>query len=281
MNKLIVILVLALTVAALIFFPQSMVSPGDISVEHAETANDCFACHSSFSGVSSEKCISCHKLEDIGKDSVSELTENKKAQFHQELKDVECATCHTEHKGNKASLTLNDFDHSILPVTIVSTCVNCHAKPINDFHKKFESDCKSCHSSDEWEIKGGFKHDLIVATERENCISCHVKPSDDFHSMVANECASCHQTTKWEPSTFNHSNFFVLDRDHNVKCSTCHNTGSLKSYSCFGCHEHSTNKLREEHSEEGITNIDNCVSCHKSADEDEAHGKGSKENDDD
>jgi hypothetical protein len=79
-------------------------------------------------------------------------------------------------------------------------------------------------------------------------------------------------------------NFFVLDRDHNVECSTCHNTGSLKSYSCFGCHEHSTNKLLQEHIEEGITNIDNCVSCHKSADEEEGHGKegkGNEEGDDD
>ena len=78
---------------------------------------------------------------------------------------------------------------------------------------------------------------------------------------------------------FTDSNSFVLDRDHNVKCSTCHNTGSLKSYSCFGCHEHSTDKLLQEHREEGITNIDDCVSCHKSAADYEAHGKGEEEDD--
>lgn len=78
---------------------------------------------------------------------------------------------------------------------------------------------------------------------------------------------------------FTDSSSFVLDIDHNLECSMCHNIGSLKSYSCFGCHEHSMNNLVQEHREEGVTNIDDCVSCHKSAEEDEAHGEGEKEDD--
>lgn len=42
------------------------------------------------------------------------------------------------------------------------------------------------------------------------------------------------------------------------------------SYTCYGCHEHSRSKIREEHVEEGIYDYENCVECHRSGDEDEA-----------
>ena len=42
------------------------------------------------------------------------------------------------------------------------------------------------------------------------------------------------------------------------------------NYTCYGCHEHSRSKIREEHLEEGIRDYENCVECHRSGDEDEA-----------
>ena len=41
-------------------------------------------------------------------------------------------------------------------------------------------------------------------------------------------------------------------------------------YTCYGCHEHSRSKIREEHVEEGIRDYENCVEGHRSGDEDEA-----------
>jgi hypothetical protein len=38
-------------------------------------------------------------------------------------------------------------------------------------------------------------------------------------------------------------------------------------YTCYGCHEHSPEKIRREHIEEGIRDFKNCVECHRSADE--------------
>jgi hypothetical protein len=35
-------------------------------------------------------------------------------------------------------------------------------------------------------------------------------------------------------------------------------------YTCYGCHEHSESKLKEEHNEEGIYNLNGCFTCHKS-----------------
>lgn len=57
-------------------------------------------------------------------------------------------------------------------------------------------------------------------------------------------------------------------------CSACHTqAGTFKTYSCYGCHEHSPAKIAAEHSEEGITNFDDCVRCHRSGDEGEG-GRG-------
>jgi hypothetical protein len=44
----------------------------------------------------------------------------------------------------------------------------------------------------------------------------------------------------------------------------------FNQYTCYGCHEHSRSNIRGEHREEGIYDYENCVECHRSADEDEA-----------
>ena len=51
---------------------------------------------------------------------------------------------------------------------------------------------------------------------------------------------------------------------------TCHIDNDYSNYTCYGCHEHSRSKIREEHVEEGIYDYENCVECHRSGDEDEA-----------
>ena len=50
---------------------------------------------------------------------------------------------------------------------------------------------------------------------------------------------------------------------------TCHTGNRFGAYTCFGCHEHSPDKISKEHAEHGIGNSDDCVSCHRSGDEDE------------
>mgnify|MGYP003381731295 CR=1 FL=1 len=65
----------------------------------------------------------------------------------------------------------------------------------------------------------------------------------------------------------------VLDGDHNATCVTCHTTPDFKRYTCYGCHEHTPANIRSEHEEEGIRNFENCVECHRSAD-DEGGGGG-------
>ena len=65
-----VLLVIAanlLVLVALAFaYPHLMVSPGPLVGDHAELTKNCFACHAAFRGASSERCVVCHALPDIG-----------------------------------------------------------------------------------------------------------------------------------------------------------------------------------------------------------------------
>ena len=46
----------------------------------------------------------------------------------------------------------------------------------------------------------------------------------------------------------------------------------LGRYTCYGCHEHTQSNMRAEHREEGVRFSDDCVKCHKSADDDGEKG---------
>jgi hypothetical protein len=94
-------------------------------------------------------------------------------------------------------------------------------------------------------------------------------------------CATCHQAPHWKPATFNHNRYFPLDGDHNVACTTCHLGGNYKQYTCYGCHEHQQARIIAKHREEGITNIQNCVRCHRSAHDKPKGGREGGERDED
>ena len=250
-----------------------MINPGELSQGHQNLANNCLSCHQPFKGISNDKCISCHKLASIGKDSLfsSDTALNKnKVLFHKSFTNQDCIACHTDHKGIDPSLSLSKFEHSLITKPLLNNCVSCHQTPDNELHKQLSTDCKSCHNTSDWKASTTFNHELIVGLNKNNCTSCHQSPKDAFHQSVKTNCNECHTTNKWLPSTFNHSSFFVLDKDHNPnKCSTCHVDNNFKTYTCYGCHEHSQANIRSEHLEEGISNFQDCVLCHKSANEDD------------
>lgn len=214
-----------LVLAALVFlYPQFMVSPGSLIPEHAELQSDCFACHTPFTGTSAQKCMVCHKPEDIGRKTTAGQTIVKALSpvpFHQKLTNKNCQACHSDHEG------------------------------VQRFHRTTK-----------------FDHGLLAKQDRDQCQSCHVSPKDSLHSNISGNCSQCHAQQQWKPATFDHKKYFVLDRDHNVRCTTCHVQSDYKRYTCYGCHEHSEAKIRRQHAEEGIRDFTNCVKCHRSADAD-------------
>ena len=180
--------------------------------------------------------------------------------------------------------------HAPLRGASVQRCVNCHVvadiglrttkgaplaqrKLKTSFHQELiERDCMACHSDHEGpkltqRSRKPFSHGLLRPAVQDRCDNCHVKPADKLHQNLAAGCAQCHKTQAWKPATFEHEKHFVLDRDHNVKCVTCHVNEDYRRYTCYGCHEHTLQNVRAEHEKEGIANYDNCVECHRSADE--------------
>jgi len=262
-TKLIYFVITIAIVMAVIAFPHKMISPGNLYQAHSDLNNDCLACHKIFSGTPNENCVTCHKVSEIGK-------KNNKISFHKNLQNQDCISCHSDHKGLNSKLALNKFNHILLDETNRNQCISCHSQPKNKLHSQVTNSCVSCHSTKSWTLLTSFDHAKIKGAIKTNCLACHQSPKDNLHrNSTTNNCISCHSLNQWKPSTFNHNNVFVLDVNHNTDCITCHTNNDFKTYTCFGCHEHSVNNIRREHVEEGISNFDNCVKCHRIGNEDD------------
>jgi hypothetical protein len=289
---------LVVLVALAFVYPHLMVSPGALAAGHAELATDCFACHAPLRGATSERCISCHAVADIGlrtskgvpivKAAVppNGLAANRtinsgknraavKTSFHQELIEQNCVNCHSDHGGPRLTQrSRKPFSHDLLNVATRERCESCHIAPANQLHRRFDGSCVQCHKTRAW-TPAGFDHALLTKADQDSCANCHKPPADTLHRQIVGNCGQCHMSQAWTPATFDHDRFFVLDRDHNASCATCHVANNYSRYTCYGCHEHSVARIRAEHEEEGIGNLDNCVRCHRSADEKgEGEGRG-------
>ncbi|MEO8000598.1 MAG: cytochrome c3 family protein [Arenimonas sp.] len=268
---------LAVLITLVFVFPHLMISPGPVIAAHSEIGTDCFACHSALRGISPERCQSCHVMKDIGIRSTDGKTLSKgkiKLAFHQQLLQQDCTACHSDHVGPALTKhSRKSFSHALIKMEVRTKCDSCHTRPDTNLHRNLNAKvaCNQCHSTDAWK-RTTFNHDLLAKNSNLQCDGCHRKPKDDFHQQVQGNCQQCHGVKQWKPSTFNHDKFFMLDRDHNVACSTCHVDNNLSRYTCYGCHEHTPAKIRAEHVKEGIRNFDNCVKCHRSPD-DEGGGR--------
>lgn len=262
MKKLYILLAIGLIIFLIIQFPHATINPGELVEAHQKLNNECFSCHKPFSGIANEKCISCHNLKDIGKDNAGK---EHKPLFHQQLSKQECSSCHTEHQGLIPQHRLSGFKHELLSASIINNCISCHNKPFDNLHAQVATNCNSCHQTQSWKGLTSFNHEVLL--NKSNCASCHPKPKDNFHNIIKDNCDKCHSTSKWVPSTFDHSTYFQLDGNHNTNCNTCHTNNNFNVFTCYGCHEHSESKIIGEHNEEGISNITNCASCHRSGNE--------------
>ena len=141
------------------------------------------------------------------------------------------------------------------------------------FHQELvEQNCMACHSDhlgtkSTQRSRKVFSHALLRPATRDNCASCHAAPKNNLHRDLTVGCVQCHSADAWKPATFEHDKLFVLDRNHNASCVTCHIGNDFSRYTCYGCHEHTLSNVRRKHQEEGIQNFQNCVECHRSAGE--------------
>lgn len=187
----------------------------------------------------------------------------------------DCFACHTAFIGSSPAKCI--ACHKVAEIGLKTTKGLAIAKEQKNvaFHQELiEEDCVACHSDHKgvqaFRPIGQFSHKLLQAALQGQCDSCHSGPGDDLHRKITGNCSQCHTQQAWLPATFEHEKYFRFDRDHATDCVTCHINNDYANYTCYGCHEHSRSKIREEHVEEGIHQYENCVECHRSADEDEA-----------
>ncbi len=258
-------------------YPHTMLNPGELVQGHQDLKEKCLSCHTPFSGVPNDKCIACHKLADIGKETTAlgaTSVSNSKIAFHEKLANQQCTACHTDHNGLNPESSLSGFNHEMLSAEMANNCIGCHQKPGDKLHGQISANCKSCHNTNGWALATKFDHAMLQGVEKNNCAGCHQSPGDAFHGSIKDNCDKCHSTDKWTPATFEHSSYFVLDENHDAKCAVCHLANNYNNYTCYGCHEHTESNIRGEHNEEGIYNFTDCVSCHRSGNEHDIRSNG-------
>lgn len=269
-------------VALAFVYPHLMISPGSLVKGHEELATDCFACHAAWRGASTQRCTECHAVADVGLKTTKGVpipTRTVKVSFHQELIEQDCMACHSDHQGPKLTKrSRKPFSHPLLKVSVREQCSSCHAAPRDTVHRDLKAECSQCHDSKAWK-PAHFDHKLLAPAVFDRCESCHNAPTDRLHRQIQGNCKSCHKTDAWKPASFDHNKYFVLDRDHEATCDTCHKNNDYSRYTCYGCHEHSQAKVREEHLEEGIRNFENCVECHRDprVEPEKARGRGGRD----
>jgi hypothetical protein len=192
---------------------------------------------------------------------------------HAPLRGVSSEKCQSCHKPSEVGLRSTKG-------TPLATAVQ---KP--RFHQALiEQNCLACHTDHRGPKfasadRKSFSHGLLKADLRERCDTCHVKPSDNLHRQIPGNCAQCHSQKAWKPATFNHDKLFLLDGDHNAACATCHTNNNYSRYTCYGCHEHTADRIRAKHVKEGISDFENCVECHRSSSEENSGNRTEKGSD--
>lgn len=202
------------------------------------------------------------------------ISPGKVIKAHAEFGD-DCFACHTPMFGSSAEKCIDC--HKVADIGIRTTKgikITGEKKKVAFHQKLLREDCVACHSDHigvkAFRPESQFSHKLLQAGVQKQCDSCHRKPKDSLHRKIQGNCVQCHTQKAWTPATFKHEKYFRLDRDHDVRCATCHVNNDYAHYTCYGCHEHTRSNVREEHIEEGIRDYKSCVKCHRSADEDDA-----------
>lgn len=216
---------------------QRMTNPGPLSAAHASLEDHCGACHTRVSGVTPEKCISCHA-------NNASLLRSQPTAFHANVGT--CKECHLEHQGRGHRPTrmdhtmlsrlglrqLNDGDRSGEPERVrrqlqawmahageaslphpriareelILDCVTCHGD--EDPHVAYFGDaCAACHSTVAWNIPA-YIHPPSSSTD---CAQCHKVPPSHLMPMFSSMCAKmigkkpdsikqcyvCHEISAW------------------------------------------------------------------------------------
>jgi hypothetical protein len=196
---------------------------------HAQTPNGnrfaCADCHANgYPPFEDAVCADCHRQIDAA------FTDR-----HAETYGAECLACHDGSGRDGAG-----FDHETTGFALEGE----HAG----------SECEGCHA--------GARSRRDLEATPQACYACHAG-DDEHEGAYGQDCGQCHAASAWEDVTFDHS-VFPLDHgseERTASCQTCHPT-TTRRYTCYGCHEHSTAEVLDEHEGRSLTELEDCVRCH-------------------
>ncbi|MDH5717451.1 MAG: cytochrome c3 family protein [Spirochaetia bacterium] len=212
-----------ITVFFLIYkYPKQTINPGNLSKGHTKLEENCLKCHDIFQGISSEKCISCHKPKNIGHftvdgTKVTKTEDKKKILFHASLSKETCGVCHTDHAGLEPKILIREFSHDVLELSLQKNCTACHQIPADSLHEKNQQ-CLDCHDTRRW-LPAKFNHTKYFRFDRHHpsrCKDCHL--DKDYKKYT---CYSCHEHS---PRKIEREHIEEGIRDYE-KCELCHRSG--------------------------------------------------------
>jgi hypothetical protein len=214
---------LSALVALVFLFPHLMVSPGPVIPAHANIATDCFACHSALRGASSERCMACHRVADIGLKATKGQAISRKGTvlaFHQQLAEQNCVACHSDHAGLQLpERAKNRFSHALLNAATRERCQACHKAPDTALHRRISGSCSQCHSQSAWK-PATFEHDKLFLLDRDHNVDCNVCHSNQDYSRYT--CYGCHEHS---PARVQSQHDEAGNRNLD-NCVVCHRTAS-------------------------------------------------------
>ena len=212
-------------------------------LSHAETGGRCSACHTAVweSETMSDRCLVCHQ------GLITNPEDFHKAMLAQSQTSA-CHECHTEHRGEHASLTVMDL--SSFPHEAAGYSLKGHQKTFSgeDFT------CSDCHG------------EQITAMDLGVCVDCHqqIEPEymADHLAAFGGECLACHDGVDTYGAAFDHNQqAFPLQGEHaEAGCVACHagarTIADLQNtpQTCYACHS-------VDDSHEGRFGQD-CALCH-------------------
>jgi len=234
----------------------SMFSPGDLNAKsgnllggvtsHAEIAENCSTCHTApwNTETMDDHCLVCHV--DVAVELIS--PESVHGGMMQIDPNAKCRTCHPEHKGADALLTVIEgwqFPHDVSRFKLNSHQLTAEKEPFL---------CADCHGDD------------ITTFDIFTCTECHGHMDMAFlinhHVAFGESCLECHDGVDRFGRDFDHNKFaFELNGQHaSVECSKCHvmatTVAALQatSQACVSCHQ-------KDDPHQGSLGPD-CASCH-------------------
>jgi hypothetical protein len=117
-------------------YTEALWAPGHLSRAHTDVTS-CGSCHEPFQGPTPQKCLACHSSQKFAARSEPAVTG-----FHADIirKEQPCLTCHVEHQGVLAAITIGELNNPhgefIFRATGATSCSDCHMMEFGEGKKR-------------------------------------------------------------------------------------------------------------------------------------------------